>query len=209
MFHPVSFRYKQTNWVRKDSKATNWKLPWPLWEVTLTLIGSCPNPNWKSPLTLLEVTLTYILPTIMHKFIVVVWIKSVFVSDNFCHFHFLIWAQEFRNFDLLSKQFLIGYWPSNLTMIGKKFLAVEVFWVTKKWLLKIWNLILAVKSVRTETNCKLGCVVRIVVDFILHHTESRLNGHRKYAPPFIIQFVYSIWISCRQLRSAFQLRQFW
>ena len=70
------------------------------------------NPNWKSPLTLLEVTLTYILPTIMHKFIVVVWIKSVFVSDNFCHFHFLIWAQELKNFDFLSEQFVIGenYW---------------------------------------------------------------------------------------------------
>ena len=122
----------------------------------------------------------------MHKFIVVVWIKSVFVSDNLCHFHFLIWAQEFRNFDLLSKPFLIGYWPSYLILIGedlvstakkilavevfkkrhsqnkflavevfrsrhsqKKLLAVEVFWVTKKWLWKIWNLILAVESVRT------------------------------------------------------------
>ena len=48
------------------------------------------------------------MPTILHKFIVVVWIKSVFVSDNFCHFHFLIWAQEFRNFDLSSKQFWLA-----------------------------------------------------------------------------------------------------
>ena len=32
----------------------------------------------------------------------------------------------------------------------KKLLAVEVFWVTKKWLWKKWNLILAVESVRTE-----------------------------------------------------------
>ena len=99
---------------------------------------------------------------------------------------FLIWAQEIKNFDLLSEQFLIGYWPSNLTVIGgdlvstakkilavevfkkchsqnkflavevfwsrhsqKKLLAVEVFWVTKKWLWKKWNLILAVESVRT------------------------------------------------------------
>ena len=100
---------------------------------------------------------------------------------------FFIWAQEFRNFDLLSKPFLIGYWPSYLILIGgdlvstakkilavevfkkrhsqnkflavevfrsrhsqKKLLAVEVFWVTKKWLWKIWNLILAVESVRTD-----------------------------------------------------------
>ena len=143
---------------------------------------SYPIPIWKSPLTLLEVTLTYILPTIMHRFIVVVWIKSVFVSDNFCHFHFLIWAQEFRNFDLSSKQFWLAidrltwlwlvekflavevfrsrhsqkiflavevFWSRHSQ---KKLLAVEVFWVTKKWLWKKWNLILAVESVRTGPN---------------------------------------------------------
>ena len=49
---------------------------------------------------------------------VVLWIKSVSFSDNLCHFHFFIWAQEIKNFDLLSKQFLIGCWPSNLTVIG-------------------------------------------------------------------------------------------
>ena len=32
--------------------------------------------------------------------------------------------------------------------------------------------------------CKLGCVVRIVVDSILLHAESGPNDHRKYAPLF-------------------------
>ena len=33
---------------------------------------------------------------------------------------------------------------------------------------------------------KLGCVVRMVVDSILHHAESGPNDHRKNAPPFIL-----------------------
>ena len=32
---------------------------------------------------------------------------------------------------------------------------------------------------------KLGCVVKMVVDSILPHAESGLNGHRKDASPFI------------------------
>ena len=95
----ISFR------LWKFSKATNWKLPWPLLVVTLTL-------------------------------------------------------------DLLSKQFLIGYWPSNLTMIGGKIFGCGGFqksaqpkifsWLwrffesQKLW--KIWNLILAVESVWTAWN---------------------------------------------------------
>ena len=45
---------------------------------------------------------------------------------------------------------------------------------------------------------KLGCVVRIVVDSILHHAESGLNDHRKDAPRFILYFISvsfnSLWI---------------
>ena len=42
---------------------------------------------------------------------------------------FLIWAQEIKIFDLLSEQFLIGYRPSNLTVIGGDL----VFTVKKKF----------------------------------------------------------------------------
>ena len=35
---------------------------------------------------------------------------------------------------------------------------------------------------------KLGCVVRMVVDFTLPHAESGPNDHRKDAPPFISLF---------------------
>ena len=46
-------------------------------------------------------------------------------------------------------------------------------------------------QVRIEA-CKLGCVVRMVVDSILPHAKSRPNDHRKDAPPF------SVWLDCCQ-----------
>ena len=39
------------------------------------------------------------------------------------------------------------------------------------------------------TSCKLGCVVRIVVDSLLPHAECGPNDHRKDAPPFSLRHV--------------------
>ena len=33
--------------------------------------------------------------------------------------------------------------------------------------------------------CKLGCVVRMIVDSLLPHAESEPNDYRKDGPPFI------------------------
>ena len=39
-----------------------------------------------------------------------------------------------------------------------------------------------------KIKCKLGCVVRMVVDSILPHAESGPNDNWKDAPPFSLSF---------------------
>ena len=48
-----------------------------------------------------------------------------------------------------------------------------------------------------KVSAKLGCVVRMVVDSILPHTECGPNDHRKDAPRFITDQILFMGSSCK------------